>query len=358
MKLNRVKSIELWRLFFAVLVLIWHTRYLPWFYGDKGILLSGHAADFFLLLSGFLMAKHAEKPLHGTLGEDSWYFILHKIGRFYPMYLLAIVFSLVSNWIATGNTLTFGALSYYVWDLLLLRPAGLQGSVMTGTAIGASWYLMAMILAMAVLYPMLRTNKDVFLHIVAPLVTVFLYGWFSQIYGCITLFTVTFEHGVSTGLLRAIAGVSFGCTCYQISENLKMAKWKRPMLPRIVTTLLEAYAVYVIVLFSVKYKAGPPDFICILLEAVILVGEFSGLSLLNSVAGKLRTGWIEGFTLALYVCQCTWLELIGGMNLNLTPGAGLALYFGVTLLTAVVFVWLIKCLRWLLSRIKTHGQAA
>ena len=110
MKTNRVKSIELWRLFFAVLVLIWHTRYLPWFFDEKRILMSAHATDFFLLLSGFLMAKYAEKPLHGTLGEDCWHFILGKIGKFYPMYLLAIVFDLLSRWIATGNTVETGAL--------------------------------------------------------------------------------------------------------------------------------------------------------------------------------------------------------------------------------------------------------
>ena len=357
MKTNRVKSIELWRLFFAVLVLIWHTRYLPWFFDEKRILMSAHATDFFLLLSGFLMAKNAEKPLHGTLGEDCWHFILGKIGKFYPMYLLAIVFDLLSRWIATGNTVETGALSFYAWDLLLLRAAGLHGSVMPGTAIGASWYLMAMVLAMAVLYPLLRANRDVFLHVLAPLVSMFLYGWFSQVKGSIS-FTMAFDHGVSMGLLRAIAGICLGCVCYQLCENMKQSQWKWSRRLRVGMTLLELFAAFVIVYFSITYGAGQTDFICILLAAVILVGEFSGLSLIHTAAQKLRTDWIASFTLALYVCQCTWLELIGNMDLNVTPGVGLVLFIGASAITAVAFVWAIKGIRWFLARTKTRGQTA
>ena len=217
MKANRVKSIDLWRLLFIFMIVIAHTNYLFWFWPGNGpeMLQAWNCFDFFFLLSGFVMAKQSEKPLKGTLGEDSWSYILKRIKSFYPMYLLAVVFDLLSRWLLTGYTVEPGSLCFYIWDLLLLRATGLRGTFMLDTAVGGAWYLMTVVLAMTVLYPIMRAKKDVFLHVLAPLLAAFLFGWFSQVYGKAN-YAMQFDNGVCLGLLRAIAGVCFGCVFYTL----------------------------------------------------------------------------------------------------------------------------------------------
>ena len=349
MKRERVNSIEIWRVFFVCMVLIWHTKYLPWSTAENQILRSAHGVDFFLLLSGYLMAKHAERPQEAGLGKDSLQFILHKIGSFYPMYLLAVIFDLLSRWLVAGYTVEPEKLRFYVWDLLLLREAGLHGETLTTTAIGSSWYLMAMVLAMALLYPMLRANKDVFLRILAPLITVFLYGWFSQVKGML-YFTLKFEHGVSLGLLRAVAGICLGCVCYQLAANLRRTGWNRNRLIRAAATLAELAAVYSVVHCSIRYKAGPLDFVCVLLEALLLISEFGGFSLLSDLAEKVKLGWVGSFTLALYISHFTWIYILIRRKPDWSREEGLAVFFAAAILTAIGFVWLQKGIRRMLTR--------
>ena len=348
MKTERVKSIEIWRIFFVCMVVVWHTRYLFWIPEEERILRSGHAVDFFLLLSGFLMAKHSEKPMTGKLGKDSLNFLLHKVKGFYSIYLLAIVFALIGRWLFTGYTVEPEDLRFYIWDLLLLRETGLHGNSLVLTAVGASWYLMAMMLAMAVLYPLLRKNRDVFLHIIAPLLTVFLYGWFCQTKGKI-YFTMAFDHGVSLGILRAVAGISFGCVCYLICEKIKPLAWSRRRPVRIAATLTVLFIAFAIILCSVRHKAGYSDFLCILLEALLLISEFCGLSLLNDVIRKWRVGWIGSFSLSLYLSHFTWIAILNDLEPAWPKGIGLLTYFATSIVTAIGFVWIRKGIGWVLT---------
>ena len=349
MKQERLKSIEFLRGFFVLMVMVWHTRYLPWFSGDDDILKSDHAVEFFFLLSGLLMGMHTEKPMHGNLSRDCRHFIWHKIKSFYPMYLLAVVFDLLTRGLLGDHSVKCEELGYYIWDLLLLREAGFHGSFMTSTAIGSSWYLMAMTLAMAVLYPFLRANKDAFLHILAPLLVLSLYGWFSQTKGML-YFTLAFEHGVSLGLLRAIAGVSLGCLCYQVCVYLRRLEWNRFRLIRIVATLAECLAIYTLVYFSVNYKAGQYDFFCILMGMLLLIAEFGGFGLLNDLLKKTRTAWIGSFTLALYISHFTWIYVLIDLEPAWSREIGVAVFFGAAVLTAIGLMWTLKGIRWLLKQ--------
>ena len=309
------------------------------------------------MLSGYLMAKKSEKPLNGTLGEDSWKFIIHKIKGFYPMYLLAVVFNLICRYALTDYAAKADEFRYYVWDLLMLRVAGLHGETMPDTVVGATWYLMAMILAMAVLYPMLRANKDVFLHIIAPLLSVFLYGWFSQLFGKI-YWSLDFYRGVCLGLLRAIAGISLGCVIYLVCQRLKAVAFKRIKLIQIIATAVELYIAVFIITTSIQEKNGQIDFICVLLEAVLLVIEFGGFSLINEAVKNWRIGWIGNFTMALFLCHFTWVYVLVDLDPDWPRGGGLTVYFGAAILTAIGFVWIMKGIRRLLAWAKARNNTS
>ena len=335
------------------MVVIHHSGILPWFSGGNELFKSWYSVNFFFMLSGYLMAKRSEKPLEGTMGEDSWKFIFHKIKGFYPMFLLAVVLNMVLRCSITDYEKYSEMFKFFVWDLLLVRAAGVTGGV--GASIAPTWYLMAMITAMAILYPLMRKNKDVFLRILAPLLTVFLFGWFSQIFGKV-YYAMTFEHGVCLGLLRAIAGISLGCVIYLLCQRLKTVDFKHIRLVRITATVIELLIAVFIVVTSIQEKNGQIDFICILLEAVLLLIEFGGFSLINDAVKNWRIGWIGNFTMALFLCHYTWVYILIDLEPDWPGGVALAVYFGAAILHAVALVWIMKGIRRLIAWAKTHGE--
>ena len=361
MKTEKIKSIEIWRIYFAFMVLLMYTSLLPWFRDGHELLKSWHYMDFFFLLSGYLMAKHSEKPLTGGVGRDSCQFLLHKVKRIYPMYLLAIVLNIVARCAFTGFRLKWRTAKYYIWDLLLLRMSGLHGEVPRGTVIGfvigPAWYLMAIVLAMAVLYPLMRKNKDVFLHILAPLVSIFLFGWFSQVYGQLSG-PDTYMYGISIRLLRAIAGICLGCVIYLLCQRLRSLSFKRVRLIRVMATAVELLAVVLIFAASVRHRVGQTDFLCVLLEAVPLIIEFSGLGMINDIVKNWRLDWVRDFTLALNVSFYTWISLLVAWNPEWSREAGLLVFFSAAILTAIGFIWAMKGIRRLQARVKAHKRPA
>ena len=64
----RVKSVELWRLAFAISIVLCHAMYLPWNTAADGTIklhVNSLGVEFFFILSGFLMAKsvcHMQAP--------------------------------------------------------------------------------------------------------------------------------------------------------------------------------------------------------------------------------------------------------------------------------------------------------
>lgn len=56
----RVKSVEIWRLAFAISIVLCHAMYLPWntdAAGNMKLHVNSLGVEFFFILSGFLMAK-------------------------------------------------------------------------------------------------------------------------------------------------------------------------------------------------------------------------------------------------------------------------------------------------------------
>ncbi len=172
----RVKSIEIWRLLFAISIVLCHAMLLPWNTDVEGNMLfhvNSLGVEFFFILSGFLMAKSvtafptAEREC-SALGSETTAFLLKKLKPIYPVFLFAACFELVVRFALRPAAVDAGDLVWNIWDLLFLRAFGLGGSaeLLVG---GASWYLFALFPAMWILYPLLRKYTDMFLHVIEPL---------------------------------------------------------------------------------------------------------------------------------------------------------------------------------------------
>ena len=97
-------------------------------------------------------------------------------------------------------------------ELLLLQAAGFNVYAVTGSA----WYLSAMFIAIAVIYPILIRCKDLFLDLLAPIIAVIILGALSAAYGNTTNPGYMIQGFLFLGLLKAIAEISLGCFLYKM----------------------------------------------------------------------------------------------------------------------------------------------
>lgn len=90
----RVKSIEFWRLIFAISIVLCHSMYLPTNKNGINLHVNSLAVEFFFILSGFLMARSVLTNKKSdikvpSLGEDTIVFLKKKLKPIYIIFLIS-----------------------------------------------------------------------------------------------------------------------------------------------------------------------------------------------------------------------------------------------------------------------------
>ena len=334
-------TIDFLRFLFSVIVVLHHSRYVL---GDDNCYFLGGslAVEFFFFVSGYLLLVGADKAGRkngagyllpggvdmagrteaagletkgigaGTtgiggeangIGSETLHFILHKIRSFLPEFLIAwwIGFVLI------GVVRQYGVLDYLkafgndFWELTLVKMSGL----FTHGIDGAMWYLSAMLLGMAILYPLLRTKRDLMTHLVCPLLALFLYGYLCQAEGHprdpIVWLGLCYK-----GLVRAIAGLCTGVVICMAVRRLKRFS------PSGLTKTGNALAIGVQLLcliLAIRYMAEQEpseyDYFYMFLLMLLVLISFSGFGL-ESVLGNsqrlhLLSAFLGKYSLSLYL---------------------------------------------------------
>lgn len=325
-------TIDFLRFLFSVIVVLHHSRYVL---GDDNCYFLGGslAVEFFFFVSGYLLLVGADKAgrknVSGDLlsggvdmagrteaagaetkgagmngiGAETLHFILHKIRSFLPEFLIAwwIGFVLI------GVVRQYGVLDYLkafgndFWELTLVKMSGL----FTHGIDGAMWYLSAMLLGMAFLYPLLRTKRDLMTHLVCPLLALFLYGYLCQAEGHprdpIVWLGLCYK-----GLVRAIAGL---CTGVVICMAVR---WLKKLAPAGLTKLGNALAIgtqLLCLILTIRYMAKQEpseyDYFYMFLLMLLVLISFSGFGL-ESVLGNsqrlhLLSAFLGKYSLSLYL---------------------------------------------------------
>ncbi len=341
-------TIDFLRFLFSVIVVLHHSRYVL---GDDNCYFLGGslAVEFFFFVSGYLLLVGADKAGRkngagyllpggvdmagrteaagletkgvgaGTtgiggeatgigsetngIGSETLHFILHKIRSFLPEFLIAwwIGFVLI------GVVRQYGVLDYLkafgndFWELTLVKMSGL----FTHGIDGAMWYLSAMLLGMAILYPLLRTKRDLMIHLVCPLLALFLYGYLCQAEGHprdpIVWLGLCYK-----GLVRAIAGL---CTGVVICMAVRRLKRFSPSGLTKTGNALAIGAQLLCLILTIRYMAEQEpseydSFYMFLLMLLVLL-SFAGFGL-ESVLGNsqrlhLLSAFLGKYSLSLYL---------------------------------------------------------
>lgn len=161
-----------------------------------------------------------------------------------------------------------------------------------------TWYISAMLLSELVLYPILIRYRKTFSMSIAPVISIFVYGYLIHTAG--NLATISSPEGFYNGLLRGFAGVSLGCICFEASKALSVLHLN--------TRGGHLFAVIEIIafglaLFSQKTHGGfRPDFIFLIM---VSVGIIAGFCNKNTFTTRFTSSckYIGNFSLCYYLAD-------------------------------------------------------
>lgn len=317
---SRNVTIDFQRFLFSVIVVLHHSRYVL---GDEHCYFLGGslAVEFFFFVSGYLLLASVEKAEKGCManagqdgiGTETFHFLMHKIHGFLPEFLTAwwIGFFFVGMVRKMSLHQLLGALEDDFWELTLVKMSGL----FTHGIDGAMWYLSAMILGMAVLYPLLRKKKDLMTHLVCPLAALFLYGYLCRAEGHPRDPAVWLGFAYK-GLIRALAGLCTGVViCMAVRKMQRETPNGLTRLGNVIIAVLQILCLALAIRYMAVQKPTRYDYFYMFLLLVLILLSFSGFGL-EKVLGKSAflhrlSGFLGKYSLALYLGHLYFAQHIG-----------------------------------------------
>lgn len=273
MSKKRNLSIEFMRFVIAVIICNCHffiagLELKTWFYhGYLGV-------EFFFLVSGFLMAKSAERDYVSELsvGERSIKFILRKIASLAIPFYLALIFAFLCRHISE-HQFTVGAwisdALYCVPMILFLNRAGFT----LYAGFGQTWYISAMLIAMFFSYPFLIKWKKTYICWMAPLLAIMLYGYLAHEYHEDIGDTLEYVGIVYKCVIRAIAGINLGIVCYGASRQLEKVEFSN--LGKAIISILEIGCYGTVIYYMTNQNLKTRDFVMTIFLAAGILISFS-----------------------------------------------------------------------------------
>ena len=180
--------------------------------------------EFFFMLSGYFMAAGIDKSRRSTavqtpLGTDSVRYIWKKYFSIFWYHIIAFV-ALVAVHSLINKDFSMDKLFDVIPGALLITRTGIRFFDINGV----EWYLSAMVLVMAAMYPVAKKHFDVYAKAIAPISAALIYGWLIQKYHTLSGTTIWTELGFRC-MWRAAAGLNVGMFMYCCVKPLKNREW-------------------------------------------------------------------------------------------------------------------------------------
>lgn len=215
---KRNEKIDFWKFIFSILVFLCHSKALrdgvPPPLGGGGSI----AVDFFFIVSGYLMVSSFERQKKsGNRSRDTFCFLKRKMIPLVPAIWAGGIIGIFVRSIIRKGTLEgwIKAFVNSIWSFLLIDFSGIRGT----PADGVTWYVSAMFLIMFVLYPIMHKDKEIFLTVVAPLVSIFSFGYLYQNFNTPRNPPVWCGFCYK-GMIRGLAEICLGAVCYVLAQKL------------------------------------------------------------------------------------------------------------------------------------------
>lgn len=172
---------------------------------------------------------------------------------------------------------------------------------------GPTWYLSAMLLAMIVIYPIMKKFKDNFFYYIASVCFIFLTGITYQNYDNFDSMVVGWNGFLCSGLLRAFIGLLAGTLVYKFVECIKNKQYT--MLMRVVFTFIELLCYLCAFLYMYLIVGGKLDWLIIIFFMIGITVSLSNMSLLGDIIKSKIFEWLGEFSFSLYLGHAYYRDI-------------------------------------------------
>lgn len=329
---------------FALIILEFHL--------NSGLFPGGRlAVEGFFMISGYLMMNsiNRDKNSNKCLGLSTIEFLVKKYINLLPVLIPSALLGYIVYSIRDGRTLIdfFKRMPLLLFDIIPLREAGFNGIYV----LGISWYLSAMFLSLAMLYPLCRKFQQSFTLTICPLIAILIYGFLSHSYGHLAIASMYIDGiAVNAGLLRGLAGSSLGILLYEICQ--KVPAKGVTQLGRTIFTLIELIS-SLYLFYSMHFLAKSSyDYVCVFVIWLLLLIGISGISATSLLLAPKWSRYCRTWSTLIVLNHCYWRDflpkLLGDQYVTTNQ---IIIYFALVICSCIIVYLLSKIVRLLMNKI-------
>ena len=250
------------------------------FHVYSGVFLGGRVGveAFFMISAYLMMCSLAKDPCRDNIAISTVKFIWRKYKALFYFLLPATVLSYALYCAFYEYTLleSLAELPLIIFDLIPLHATGITNE----QYLGISWYISAMLLSMAILYPLCKKFRRSFTLLACPLIGVFGYGILCFHFRSLAInYQIVPETIIRTGFLRGFACCALGCFLYEMCQ---LVNGKTPTRTcRAIFTCLELLG-YTYMAFVMHHQyASPYEYVVVFVIFGLLFIGINGLSVFS-----------------------------------------------------------------------------
>lgn len=290
------RTVEFFRFLFCCIIFILHFRSYGEFPTENGYFNGGYlGTEYFFILSGFLMMRKFEECTPCAPHEEgkaAFRFLLNRIKKLYPYYLIAVVAHIAGNAITKPSFSVKAAVLKGFPDIFALqifwRPYNLSTHF---------WFVSALLWASFIVYYLLLVNKDRFIYIIGPL-SLFLY--IGIVYRRFQTLDLTANDVLWISGIRAFVEIGLGCSLFYLYRSLvERGRFLHP----VVYTALELFFLAVILIIMYRTRRDYKDFIMIFLIAAFLLLCFLQRGYLTLLLDNRVSAFLGSLSYPMYLNQ-------------------------------------------------------
>lgn len=315
-KYNRNGTLEFLRFVFCICILLFHIE--KEFFGlsslDNGVGfgLFTHGAmgvEFFFILSGLFMAKSIDSKRNKDetidIGEDSWKFLINKYKGFFLYHIIAFVILFIVTIIINEYSFSKIVITFIdsIPSIFLLQMTGIPCTSLNHI----EWYLSAMIISMAIIYPICKKYFNLFIKYIAPICSILILGYLGYTYGYLTGVNVWTGFAFK-GLVRGFAEIMLGTFAYYLSK--KLSNYKNNLNKyRLFITIIECLLYISVILFMVLTVNEKYEFTALIAIFFGIVISYSDISHSNKLFNNKLCYFLGKFSLPVYLSQLSAISI-------------------------------------------------
>lgn len=331
-------EVDLVKFFFSVIIMLFHTIKIDVIAAGQHILPFGFTAvEFFFMVSGYLMAKSSLKYSTTETGKSTFDFVFRKIKSIYPYFFFSFIVAFFGRQIILFNENSQTIVGFCkdalasVSEALLIMKAGIDFGKSYN---GPTWYIGAMIFAMAIIFPILLKHRDWFLNIGSIVVAIFMYALAFQEKH--TLNYLDWSGWTTMAIIRAIGGISLGCFVYALVERVYKNNISLKKTGKVLLWLFEM-ALFALILLIMQFEGKNKfDFITVIISLVLCFIIFSGLTGVQNILPSKFCSFLGKYSLLLYLNHRVVTRIINHYMPNLNYTQALLTFIALTIILSVV----------------------